>query len=341
MPVRKGTAEGQGSVALEGDPATSGDAAAVPAAVPPPENERDVSWIDLPLDGPGWLVLRGTQKIKGGVATWDRGGGRIVDADEGQRVRVVTCATRSCSPTDGATLHVVDFGDAGPGRVTSSLALTHRGGLPITRFSNELLFVGETAQPARDLTTLRVFSTATKTPKLVATLALRGLVSGLVPRESSLVTLGTTTPAGSEAQVRIVLHDIDLRRPEAPRVRGSATFGNDWTWSPAIDSEEALSFDPGSNLVAVPFTAWRHADAKYLTGTQLVDLGRFGAQAKEAFLSDGFVERAVFLGGRLVTIGPEGVNVIDYATTRRRDLGERTLDLGRDLGPMVNRERVR
>lgn len=315
-------------VALEGAPAQLAGTPAGLAAVTTFENRAEVTWLDLPLERPGTLVPRATVKTPGGVATWDRGDGRIVDADEGQRVRLVTCATRSCGPDEGATLRVLDFADTAPAHVSASLEITKRGGLPITRFANELLFVGETATSAEDTTLLHVVRTDKDRPRKVSTLALRGLVSGLVARDGSLVALGSTATASAESQVRIAVYDLDVRRPEAPRVRGSATFGSDWTWSPALDDENAMSFDPASNLVSVPFTAWRYQDSRYITGTQLVDLGRHGAQNLDSIPSDGFVERAVFLDGHLVTIGPKGIHGFEYGGARRPTGTERPLDLG-------------
>ena len=89
-----------------------------------------------------------------------------------------------------------------------------------------------------------------------------------------------------------------------------------------------MSFDPASHLVAIPFTAWRHEDKRYVTGAQLVDMRPLGAQTAAALPVDGWVERAVFLDGHLVTLGPNGVSSIDYASTHGTDFAERTLDLG-------------
>ncbi|MBS2018871.1 MAG: beta-propeller domain-containing protein [Deltaproteobacteria bacterium] len=324
--VRRGKLDWRDKVALEGAPAQLAASSAGLAVVTTFENDSRVTWLDLPLDLPGTLMLRETLRTPGGVATWDRGDGRVVDADDGQRVRLVTCMTKACAPEEGATLRVLDFGGTASPRLTASLRITERGGLPLTRFSNELLYVGETSATAPDTTLLHVVRTDEARPRLAATLPLRGLVSGFVARDTSLVALGTT--ASPETQVRIAVYDIDVRKPDAPRVRGSATFGSDWTWSPALDDEGAVSFDPSSHLVAIPFTAWRYADKRYVTGTQLVDLGRRGAQNVDTVPGEGFVERAVFLDGHLVTIGPEGIHAVDYGPARRTDMAEQPLDLG-------------
>jgi len=328
----KGTLTALDAVQLPGTPAQLAASAAGLAAITlASDTVTDVTWLDLPLERPGAIGLRATVKVSGGVPTWERGESKIASADEGQRVRLVTCATRSCAPTEGATLRVVEFGTALPPRVAASLPVTTQGGLPVTRFSNELLYVGETSRTARDATVLHVVRTDEAKPRVVAHLPLRGLVSSLVPRDGSLVALGSTNAGapGAESQTRIILHDIDAQKPAAPRLRASATFGSDWTWSVALDDEDAVSFDPASHLVAVPFTAWRHADGRSVQGTQLVDLTRFGAERTATIASDGLVERAIFLDGHLVTIGPDGVRGVDYASARRPDLAERPIEIVR------------
>ena len=315
------------SVEIDGAPAALAASAAGLAAVTTSEDHATVAWLDLSMERPGSVVLRQSVRLPGGVATWERGEGRILDADEGQRVRIVTCATRSCTPSDPATLRIVDFAAEAPARSMTSLRLTEHDGLPTTRFADGVLYVAETPAPGQESSTLHVVRTDDRTPHFVAHHALRGRISALVPHEGSLVALGST---GSPAtQVKMILHDLDVRRPAAPRTRTSVTFGSDWTWSIVADDDDAMSFDPASHLIAVPFTAWRHADKRYVTGSQLVDLRPLGEQAAAALPVDGWVERAIFLDGHLVTLGPNGISSIDYASTHQPDFAERTLEIGR------------
>lgn len=315
------------NVEIDGAPAQLAASAAGLAAVTTSDDHATVAWLDLSMDHPGAVVLRQSVRLPGGVATWERGEGRIVDADEGQTVRIVTCATKSCTPSDPATLRIVDFSAASPARSMTSLRLTEHDGLPTTRFADGLLYVAETPASGQESSTLHIVSTDEKTPRFVAHHALRGRISALVPHEGSLVALGSTGSPGT--QVKMILHDLDVRRPSAPRTRTSVTFGSDWTWSIVADDEDAMSFDPASHLVAVPFTAWRHADKRYVTGAQLVDLRPHGGQISAALPVDGWVERAIFLDGHLVTFGPNGISSIDYASTHQLDFAERPLEMGR------------
>lgn len=323
----KGTAlSALDSVDIDGAPAQLAASAAGLAAVTTSDDHAAVAWLDLSIERPGALFLRSSVRLPGGVATWERGDGTIVHADEGQRVRIVTCATKSCTPSDPATLQIVDFADEAPARSKTSLRLTEHDGLPTTRFTDGLLYVAEAPSSAGESTTLHVVRTDERSPRFVAHHTLRGRVSALIPRGDSLVALGST--GSTDTSLKMIVHDLDVRKPSAPRTRTSVTFGSDWTWSIVSDDEGGMSFDPASHLVAVPFTAWRHADKRHITGAQLVDLRPHGGQAAAALPVDGWIERAVFLDGTLVTLGPSGVSSIDYASAYRPDLAERPLELG-------------
>ncbi len=317
----------RGLVTLEGAPAQLAASPAGLAVVTTSDEHADVAWLDLSLETAGSLLLRRSVRLPGGIASWDRGEGKLVDADEGQRVRLVMCATAACSPAGPAILRIVDFATAERARRPTSLRLTEHDGLPTTRFRDGVLYVAETSSSGAESSMLHVIDTEAATPRFVAHHPLRGKIAALVPHESSLVALGTI--GSPETQVRLIVHDLDVRRHFAPRTRTSVSFGSDWTWSVIMDDERAMSFDPASHLVAVPFTAWRHADSRYVTGTQLVDLQPIAGRTGPTLGEGGWVERAVFLDGHLLTLGPSGITSIDYASSRTPDLGETSIDTGR------------
>jgi hypothetical protein len=315
------------SVTIDGAPAQLGASAAGLAAVTTSDDHATVAWVDLSMERPGSMLLRQSVRLPGGVATWVRGDGRLVDADEGQRVRLITCASSACAPGEATTLRIVDFSSEAPERAMLSLRLSEHDGLPVTRFVDGLLYVAEGSPSNLDASTLQIVRTDDRKPRVVARLPLRGRISAIVPHRESLVALGAVgTP---DTEMKLVLHDIDIRKPAAPVARSSVLFGSDWTWSLVADDGAAMSFDPASHLLAVPFTAWRHEDKRYVTGAQLVDLRPAGGPATAALPISGWVERAVFLDGHLVTVGPSGVSSVDYASTHMLDLAERPLDLGR------------
>lgn len=312
---------------LDGTPAQLAASPAGLAAVTSDEDHARISWIDLSMERPGSLLVRRTVRVPGGVASWERGDGRILDADEGQRVRLVTCATSACSPSEPASLQIVDFGFDAPARIPAPLRITEHDSVPTTRFGDGVLYVADTPVPGKESTTLHVVLTDERVPRIAAHLPVRGRITALVPHDSSLIALGSV--GSTDTELKLVVHDIDVGKPAAPRRRSSAVFGSDWTWSIVADDSSAMSFDPSSELLAVPFTAWRHADERYVTGAQLVDRRQIGGFGSAALPTDGWTDRAVFLDGYLLTFGPGGVSSIDYASIHQPDLGERPLVIGR------------
>jgi hypothetical protein len=327
--LRSGALAALDTTLLEGTPGRLAASPAGLAALTNANDEVKVAWIDLPLASPGMQALRGVVTVPGGFASWERADGHLVSADEGQRVKVVTCASRACALAEPATLRVIDFAAPGPPRVTASLRLTEKGGAPVTRFVDEILYLTEPSPTDDDASVLRVVRLGDAAPKLAGKVTLKGTIATLVVRDDpktagstrdAIVALGTTR-APDSARVQITIHEVDVRKPSAPKVRGSVTFGSDWTWSLAADDGRAMSFDPGSRLVAVPFTAWRSDDKRAIAGAQLVDLAGRGATAA-TIATPGWVDRAVFYGGRVIVIGQDGVSSVDYGRMERTPTGE-------------------
>lgn len=310
--VRYGALRAVGAAPLAGKPGRLAASSAGLAAVTIADGGADVAWLDLPQETPGAMHVRGVVRVPGGFASWERGDGHLVDATDGKDVRLVTCATAACSLSEPATLRIVDFGGEAPARLRASLRVADRGGVPVTRFVDETLYLAELAPADDDASALTAVRLGAGTPKILSRIPLHGTIGTLVPREGSLVALGSTRVGD---RVSIVVHDVDVRRPEAPRVRSSVRFGSDWTWSVANDDERAASFDPGSRMLAVPFTAWRKEDRRGVAGAQIVDLGGDRVALADTFPSGGWIERAVFVGGRVVTVGPDGVASFAYGKT--------------------------
>jgi hypothetical protein len=137
-----------------------------------------------------------------------------------------------------------------------------------------------------------------------------GAVAALTAVDNRLIAVGT---AGSSASgVRVAVYDLDVREASAPRLRGRATFGSDWTWSIAEDDDRAISFEPRASLVALPFTASSVA-GRYEMGAQVVDLAGGRPNVSAVYPSPAWIDRIVFVGDRVVAVGHDGVHVVDYA----------------------------
>lgn len=249
-----------------------------------------VTFVDLPAaDRPGALFVRASRAIDGGFPAWERD---VVNVDEEQAVRLVTCATSACLPDDDVSVRTIDFG-RGAEQVRASMPIGVARGVPVARFSDDWLYVGD----GPDLRVVRL----APVPRVVARTRVPGTIAAIRPNGDHLLVVGTEgAPATG---VRVFVADVDVRAPLSPRLRGAASFGDDWTWTRAADDDRAISVDPSSSLVATPFATFRAKDGRYATGARLVSLSERAPSLGAALPADGHVERVVFVRGRPLAVG--------------------------------------
>lgn len=293
-------------VVLEGRAAALAASPAGLATVTTLASGVSVSWIDPAPDRPGAMSLRGTRVVAGGFPAWERD---VVSADEGQGVRFLACKTTECRVEEDALVRVIDFA-RGADDVRATLPVRIGAGVPVARFADDHLYVASDG-------VLRVVDLH-PVPRVVGSVPLAGTVSALRPHGTQVLTVGTIgTPSTG---IRVAVHDVDVRVPSLPRLRGTATFGHDWTWSRAADDDRALSIDPSRELMALPFSTWRARDGRYATGAQVLAFARGAPVMREALPADGHVERVMFVKGQLLAVGAGAVTVLDPASERELEV---------------------
>lgn len=262
-----------------------------------------VSWLELPMElGVGSMRPVASIDMPGVVPRAERRSQYWGSVDEDGLVRLVTCAAPDCMAT---TLRTLDF-SASPSRprVRGTLAL---GAVSTARFTDGRLFV---ARSDEDGSLLRVVDTARpEAPRVVGRLRLDGIVKTLVPSSDRLVVLGAL---GSDAKRRLVLSSVDVSTPSSPALATKAVFGDDATWSPAENADAALAIHSDAELVALPFVTWREREGMLEHATELASLraSRPAAVTMPFETRATWGSRAVFDGGRLLAIGPDGVHAI-------------------------------
>lgn len=287
------------AAALAGSPAGLATVSTTTAGV-------SVSWVDLSRDRPGAMILRGTRAVGGRFPAWERD---VISADEAQAVRFLACTAKDCGAEKDAVVRVVDFAH-GADDIRAALPVRIGAGVPVARFADDHLYVVDAA-------ILRVVDLH-PVPRVVGNLPLPGTVSAIHLHGTRVLAVGTVgTPS---IGIRVAVHDVDVRVPSSPRLRGTATFGDDWTWSRAADDDRAISTDPTRDLVALPFSTWRARDGRYATGAQVITLGRGVPVLREALPADGHVERVMFVKGRLLAVGDGSVTVLDSAPERELEV---------------------
>jgi hypothetical protein len=279
------------------------------AAITAESDSVGVAWLDLPAERPGAVEFRGQAWVEGALPLHIAESTRLAMADDGQTVHVVTCVPGICGAHDGSRLHVIDF-ESGIPRVHASTPLTETGGLPLVRFDEDRLFVVTPSTKGAAGSELRAVALY-PSPAVAGRVRLPGLSTSLAVRGDALVVLGRTS--GADGRGRLLVHDVDVRTVNAPRLRGTVSFGSDWTWSIAESADAALSFDPSMHLAAIPFTTLREGDDGFGVGTQVVSFTARGPKLGPVLAADDWIERAIFVGGRLLAIGPSGIDTIEYA----------------------------
>jgi hypothetical protein len=308
--VRNGAIVHAGQVSVSG---AHGALAAAPGGVvlvhrdPRGASRTTLTWVDTTPTG---LLLRGSATVDGAFATWESPSRRPLDVDDGGRAVLVMCGSPGCSSHEPAVLGGVDFADPDRPRTLASSVLAETGGVPTARFVNGVLvYARATSDDASQLVAVRIEESGALRETGRATL--RGMVSTIVPRGlDRAVVVGR---AARTARAPIAVHDVSVRDDGALGYHGTAVIGQEWAWTPAYDTDRALSIDPTKRFVALPFTSFTEADRAYETGAQVVEMSARGPTLGRGLRAAAFIDRVVFLDGRLLAFGVGGVDVMDVA----------------------------
>lgn len=258
-----------------------------------------VSWLELPMDRAlGTMTFVASLDVPGVLPGVERRSEYWASVDEDGLVRLVTCAAPDCT---AATLRSLDFGGPSQPRRRGTLAL---GEVATARFTDGRLYVTRSEGASSQL---RIVDTARPdAPRVVGRTRIDGNVETLVPSSDRLVVLGAL---GSEAKRRLVLSKADISTPSSPTAATMTVFGDDATWSPAENADAALAIHPEADLVALPFVTWREHDGVLEHATELASLRASHPAVTMPFEARAtWGSRAVFDGGRLLAVGPEGVH---------------------------------
>jgi hypothetical protein len=266
----------------------------------------NASWIDLSFERPGAMSVRATRRLDGGFPAWEHD---VVSADEEQAVRFLACATPACGTEEDAVVRVVDFA-RGRDDVRVTVPVRIGTGVPVARFDGDRLYVADGGM-------LRVV-VLHPALRVTGSIPVEGMIAALRPHGTRVIAVGTVGTPGTT--IKVAVHDIDVRVPTLPRLRGTAKFGEDWTWSRAGDDDRAISIDPTTELLAVPFSTWRARDGRYATGAQVIALGRRPPALREVLPAEGHVERVVFVKGRLLAVGGGTVTTLKEASERELEV---------------------
>ncbi len=276
----------------------------------------DLTLIDINADPTGAFNARGSIHVSGSLPF----GIEPQLDDEERLVRVITCASADCPPGSPLLLSVIDAIDFDQPVRIAELPLPVVHGSLLAKFDADRLYLAGNGGYGRGdgTSTVNVVNLAPPTrPSIKGSIVVRGAVSNLVPLGDRLLAVGAGGTPISTIHVRV--HEIDVTPGKRTMLVGAAEFGEDWTSSLAADTSQALAVD-GERWVALPFSTWNDDLRRYANGVELLRrpprLARAGAVS-----ATGWVERVLFLKGRLVAVSATGLTVVDPDRVGRSPIG--------------------
>ncbi|MEO7111148.1 MAG: beta-propeller domain-containing protein [Polyangiaceae bacterium] len=282
-----------------------------------PSGNSVLQYIDISDPG-GTIKLRGSIQASGSVQGWGADNGRWnVDFADGKVGHLLACNGTYCDGTAGYTLTTADFTNPDAPKLASSLNVPGAGWSVATRFDSGRMYLSPSDgyyDTTVGGTPLEIFDLSNPAaPTLAGQTNLSGNVWLLMPNGNQLFALGNASTT-DYSSTQVSLSYIDVTNPKAPAPIGSpANFGNGWAWTPAADTFKAFIKDDAQGLVVLPFSGWDYNSYAYNNGVQLISYSPTSISTSGAAHTSGWVERGIFVNGRIVSLSDMSLSVIDYS----------------------------
>ncbi|HEU4726538.1 MAG TPA: beta-propeller domain-containing protein [Kofleriaceae bacterium] len=277
-------------------------------------DQTSLLYLDI-SDPAGAIVERGSIDVSGRVNGWGTDNGRWnLDFADGKTAHVIG---QTGNFNGGYMLSTVDFSNPDAPVLDSALPIANTGWGAAARFDTNRLYLspdGGYYWDGTNTTPFQVYDlTNPLTPKLAGTINVPGTVWNILPAPGSrMFALGNDFQSPNEGDP-VSLQYLDVSDLAAPKLLGTATFGQGWAWTPAAGTFKAFTMDATSGLVVLPFSGWDFAGQGYNNGLQLIEFTPSSVTTAGAARTKGWVERGIFVGNRLVSLSPLSLAVVDYA----------------------------
>jgi hypothetical protein len=287
---------------------------------PSPTGRTELQYIDISDPG-GTIALRGKLEVNGRVQGWGADNGRWnVDFADGAYAHTIGCGNTYCGGTDGYyVLSTADFRDADHPVLASELRIAATGWSPAARFDNGRMYLSPTDgwyYGTKTSTPIQVYDISNPaTPRLAGSTEIAGNVWNFIPSKNRLFALGNDydTTTGGYYNSKVTLRYLDVTDMSKPLVLGTSSFGDGWAWTPAAGTFKAFTKDDAQGLVVLPFSGWSSKDGHYNNGVQLIEYTDSSLSTAGHANSHGWVERGIFVKGRIVSLSDLALTVVDYS----------------------------
>lgn len=286
-----------------------------------PTGKTELQYIDI-SDYGGKIALRGAVQVNTRVQGWGADNGRWhLDFADGKFARALGCGGGSegywygCGYSGGSfVLSTADFSDPDHPTVRSELSIAGTGWSPAARFDGGRMYLSPDdyyGYSGATNTPIQIFDvTSPDAPKQVGSTNISGSVWNFFPAGNRLFALGNDYGGESSS---VALRYLDVTDATNPSVIGVSTFGEGWAWTPAASTFKAFTRDESKGLVVLPFSGWSSKDYTYNNGVQLIEYTPTSITTKGAAHARGWIQRGVFVNGRLLSMSDLSLSVVDYA----------------------------
>lgn len=271
-----------------------------------------LTYIDI-SDPAGTIAERGSLVVPGRLQGWGPDNGRWnLDFADGRTAHLFGCSAAWCGGAGSAPylLTTVSFGNPGSPVLVSSIPLQLQGWTPAVRFDAQRMYLAPGYTWNAASTALQIYDLADPAhPGLAGQVQVPGAVWSFFPQGNSVMSLGSEQ--GQNAS-RVSVNAIDATDPAHPVLAGSVAFGDGWAWTPAAGTFKAFTRSDAQGLIVLPFAGWSAKDLQYRNGLQLIESASGAIRPAGAALTRGWVERGIFVNGRLLALSDLALSVIDY-----------------------------
>jgi hypothetical protein len=287
-----------------------------------PTGKVQLEYVDI-SDNSGLIKPRGSIQVDGLIEGWSADNGRWNIDFDGKTASAIACSASQygyCSGNANYLLSTVDFSNPDAPASLASLPITNSGWAATARFANGRMYLspreGYYGSGSSAATPVQIFDLSTPSaPKLAGQTSITGAVWMFLPMDATRVfALGNDYgPGPGYSSSNVSLRYLDVTDPTKPSVLGSSSFGSGWAWTPAANTFKAFVRDATQKLIVVPFSGWSNTSYEYTNGVQLVSYDTNTITTRGAAKGAGWVERGIFVNGRIVSLSDQSLSVVDYS----------------------------
>lgn len=288
-----------------------------------PTGKTELMYVDI-SDPAGSIKQRGSIQVNGRVQGWGADNGRWnLDFADEKYAHTIGCGNTWCGGA-GSTfvLATVDFQNPDAPKLASELSIAGSAWTPTARFVDGRMYLSPSSGyyyydgSGTAKTPIQIYDTSDPAaPKLAGSTDITGAVWLFMPSGNKLFALGNDyAPTGPYYDSsKVSLRYLDVTDASKPYVIGTSTFGEGWAWTPAAGTFKAFTKDDKQGLVVLPFSGWSSKSYSYQNGLQLIEFTDTSIKTAGTAKTKGWVERGIFVKGKLVSLSDTALSVVDYA----------------------------